>query len=59
MDWRFIIYLVQTNKKIQNIYMQIAINKLNSIEKENNDYQQILIEKINKASKIRESNEFN
>lgn len=39
--------------------MKIAIDKLNSIKKENNDYQQILIEKINKASIIVDKNEFN
>ena len=53
-----LLYLDQTNKKIQNIYMQVAIDKLNSIKKENNDYWQILIEKINKASIIVDKNEF-
>lgn len=53
-----LLYLDQTNKKIQNIYLQIIIEKLNSI-KDDKESIEILLEKIKKASIILDQKEFN
>ena len=52
-----LLYLDDTNKKIQNIYMQIAIDKLNNL-KNNNEFKEILIEKIKKSSIILDQEDF-
>ena len=52
-----LLFLDQTNKKIQNYYMKIAVNKLNSTE--NNEYKKILLEKIEKSGIIIDEKEYN